>query len=392
MKYLTRTIWILSIISFFTDIGSEMLYPVMPLYLKSIGFSIVLIGILEGVAEASVGLSKGYFGKRSDILGKRVPFVQLGYALSGISKPLMALFAQPVWVFLVRTADRLGKGIRTGARDAILSDESTPGTKARVFGFHRAMDTAGAVLGPALALLYLHFHPENYKALFLLSIFPGVLVILISFFLRESKKTTKSTKNSKTFFSFLYYWKESPKNYRQVVIGLLAFALFNSTDVFLLLRLKDAGLPDTNVIGVYIFYNLVYALCAIPMGMLGDKIGLKKTFLIGLSMFAIVYAGMAIKADLLFYIILFVCYGLYSASVESISKAWITNIAAKEDTATAIGFFSGFQSIALLLASSLAGLIWYSFGPAYTFLLSAIVAVGVIIYFILLKDPHSETA
>lgn len=369
-----------------------MLYPVLPLFLKSIGFSVVLIGILEGVAEASVGLSKGYFGKRSDILGKRVPFVQLGYALSGIAKPLMALFAQPVWVFLIRTADRLGKGIRTGARDAMLSDESTPQTKARVFGFHRAMDTLGAVVGPALALVYLHFHPENYKALFLLSIFPGVAVILISTLLRESKKTVASKKASPSFFSFLHYWKASPKKYRQVVIGLLAFALFNSTDVFLLLRLKDAGLPDTNVIGVYIFYNIVYALCAIPMGMLGDKIGLKKTFLIGISMFALVYGGMAVKANLLFYMILFVCYGVYAAATEGITKAWISNIAAKEDTATAIGFYSGFQSIALLLASTIAGLIWYSFGATYTFLISALVAVGVMIYFILLKEPQPRSA
>lgn len=363
-----------------------MLYPVMPLYLKSIGFSVVLIGILEGVAEASVGLSKGYFGKQSDILGKRVPFVQLGYILSSISKPLIALFAQPVWVFLIRTADRLGKGIRTGARDAMLSDESTPQTKARVFGFHRAMDTLGAVFGPALALLYLHFHPENYKALFLLSVFPGIAVILISFLLRESKKTIAATKTRGTFFSFLSYWKDSPKKYRQVVTGLLVFALFNSTDVFLLLRLKDAGLEDTSVIGVYILYNLVYALSAIPMGVLGDKIGLKKTLLIGIGMFAIVYGGMAIKTSFLFYVILFVCYGVYAASVNSITKAWITNISAKEDTATAIGFYSGFESIALLIASSMAGIIWYSFGAAYTFLISALVAVGVIIYFILLND------
>jgi len=369
-----------------------MLYPVMPLYLKSIGFSVVLIGILEGVAEASVGLSKGYFGKRSDFLGKRVPFVQLGYALSSVAKPLMALFAQPVWVFLVRTMDRLGKGIRTSARDAMLSDESTAETKGRVFGFHRAMDTLGAVIGPALALLYLHFHPENYKTLFLLAIFPGIAVILISFFLRESSKTAKANKPSKSFLSYLSYWKESPAKYRQVVTGLLVFALFNSTDVFLLLRLKDAGLEDTSVIGVYILYNLVYALCAIPMGVLGDKIGLKKTLLIGIGMFALVYGGMAIKAGFLFYVILFVCYGIYAASVNSITKAWITNIAAKEDTATAIGFYSGFESIALLIASSMAGLIWYSFGATYTFLISALVAVGVVIYFILLKDPHPRSA
>ncbi|MGZ5286000.1 MAG: MFS transporter, partial [Flavisolibacter sp.] len=145
--------------SLLTDTASEMLYPIMPLYLKTIGFSIVLIGILEGVAEATAGISKGYFGKLSDTSGRRVPFVQIGYAFSAISKPMMAAFIHPLWIFFTRTIDRFGKGIRTGARDAILSDEATPRTKAKVFGFHRSMDTLGAVLGPALALLYLYYNP-----------------------------------------------------------------------------------------------------------------------------------------------------------------------------------------------------------------------------------------
>ena len=145
MKHISRSVWILSLISLFTDTASEMLYPIMPIYLKSIGFTVILIGILEGFAEATAGLSKGYFGKRSDTLGKRVPFVQLGYAFSAISKPMMAIFIFPLWIFFARTIDRLGKGIRTGARDALLSDEATPQTKAKVFGFHRSMDTLGAV-------------------------------------------------------------------------------------------------------------------------------------------------------------------------------------------------------------------------------------------------------
>ena len=138
MRYITRTIWILSMVSLFTDMASEMLYPIMPIYLKSIGFSIVLIGLLEGIAEATAGISKGYFGKLSDVSGKRKPFVQLGYALSAISKPMMAMFIFPLWIFLSRTLDRFGKGIRTGARDAMLSDEATPETKGKIFGFHRS--------------------------------------------------------------------------------------------------------------------------------------------------------------------------------------------------------------------------------------------------------------
>ena len=165
--------------------ASEMLYPIMPIYLKTIGFSIVLIGVLEGVAEATAGLSKGYFGKRSDLSGKRVPFVQLGYAFSAISKPMMAIFTFPLWIFFARTIDRFGKGIRTGARDAILSDEATAATKGKVFGFHRSMDTLGAVIGPALALLYLYFYPQHYKTLFLIAFIPGVVAVLASFYLKE---------------------------------------------------------------------------------------------------------------------------------------------------------------------------------------------------------------
>src|SRR6185436_18760845 len=158
-KVITPTILLLSLVSLFNDISSEMLYPVMPLFLSSIGFSSVLIGFLEGCAEATAGLSKGYFGQWSDATGKRLPFVHAGYLLSAISKPMMAVFTYPLWIFSARAADRLGKGIRTAARDAILSDESSATDKGKVFGFHKAMDTAGATIGPALALIFLLYYP-----------------------------------------------------------------------------------------------------------------------------------------------------------------------------------------------------------------------------------------
>lgn len=223
MKYITRTIWILSLVSLFTDTASEMLYPILPIYLKSIGFSIVLIGILEGIAEATAGLSKGYFGKRSDLSRKRVPFVQWGYALSAISKPMMAVFAYPLWIFFARTLDRLGKGLRTGARDALLSDEATTETKGKVFGFHRSMDTFGAVLGPSIALLYLYYYPEDYKTLFFVAFVPGFLAVVSSLYLRDKKTKAPTTKVSTPFFSFLKYWPKSPPEYRKLVSGLMFF-------------------------------------------------------------------------------------------------------------------------------------------------------------------------
>lgn len=382
LKYITPTVWILSLVSMFTDTASEMLYPIMPIYLKSIGFSIVLIGILEGVAEATAGLSKGYFGKLSDNTGKRVPFVQLGYAFSAISKPMMALFVYPLWIFFARTIDRFGKGIRTGARDAMLSDEATPETKGKIFGFHRSMDTFGAVLGPSFALLYLYYHPQNYKTLFYIAFIPGCLSILASFFLKDKNKTGIKVKKATPFFSFIEYWKDSPIIYRKVVIGLLAFTLFNSSDVFLLLKAKQAGLSDTMVIGVYIFYNLIFALCAFPIGIIADKIGLKKIFIFGLSVFTIVYFGIGFSTNVYIIFGLFALYGIYAAATDGISKAWISNITDKKDTATAIGTFAGFQSICTMLASSLAGLIWYQFGAIATFMITAIATLLIILYFL----------
>lgn len=383
MKHISKNVWILSLISLFTDTASEMLYPILPIYLQSIGFTVVLIGVLEGVAEATAGLSKGYFGKRSDTSGKRVPFVQLGYAFSAVSKPMMAIFIFPVWIFFSRTIDRLGKGIRTGARDALLSDEASPQTKAKVFGFHRSMDTLGAVLGPAFALLYLYYYPEDYKTLFFIAFAPGLLAIAASFLLKEKKSAVNANKKKTSFFSFLNYWKQSPKAYRKLVIGLLIFTLFNSSDVFLLLKAKDAGLDDVAVIGVYIFYNLIYALFAFPIGIVADKIGLKKVFIFGLILFAVVYFGMASNVNLYVFFGLFFLYGVYAAATEGISKAWISNISDKKDVATAIGTYSAFQSLFTMMASALAGFIWFKFGASAIFILAGIATSCVILYFLI---------
>jgi MFS family permease len=366
-KYITRPVLILSLVSLFTDMASEMLYPVLPVFLQTIGFSMVLIGVLEGFAEAIAGLSKGYFGKLSDNTGKRVPFVRYGYLLSAISKPMMAAFTWPLWIFFARTTDRVGKGIRTGARDALLSDEATIQSKGRIFGFHRSMDTLGAVMGPLIALIFLYFLPGRYRLIFVLAFIPGLLAIGLTYLLKE------------------------PPAYRKVVLGLLIFALINSSDVFLLLKIKEAGFSDTVLIGAYIFYNLVFALLAYPLGILADKIGLKKIFILGLGLFAIVYFGMAFSASITTFGILFFIYGIYAASTEGISKAWITNLSSNKDTATAIGTYTAFQSICALVASTLAGFIWYQFGPNVLFILSASVSVLIAFYFMSLPTGKSSS-
>lgn len=377
---LTRTVWIVSLVSLFTDIASEMLYPVLPIYLKSIGYSIIYIGLLEGTAEALAGFSKGYFGKLSDLTGRRAPFVRAGYALSAVAKPVMVLIANPVWVFFCRTLDRLGKGVRTGARDAILSAEATPATKGRIFGFHRGMDTLGAAIGPFLALAYLHYFPHKYTDLFLFAFLPGVAAVALTFLLKE-KITPKEKPKPVSLFDFVHYWRAAHPSYRATVAGLLLFTLINSSDVFLLLMVKEHGFSDQYVIGAYIFYNLVYALLSYPAGKLGDTIGLRKTFLIGIALFIAAYALMAFANRFELVIAVFFIYGIYAAMTDGISKAWITNLCAAGDTATAVGTYTAFSSIATMVASGVAGLVWFFATPPVLFVATAAGAVLALIYF-----------
>jgi MFS family permease len=383
MRVITKTVLILSIVSLFADIASELLYPVIPVYLKEIGFSVFWIGILEGVANFTSGISKGYFGKKSDEKGVRLPFVKLGYFLSAISKPMMAIFIYPLWIFLARTIDRLGKGVRTAARDALLSQEATIETKGRVFGFHRSMDTVGATIGPALALLFLYFYPGRYKMIFYMAFIPGIISVLLIFLLKE-KKQPVSTLGKGNFFSFFKYYKIATREYKQLVTGLVLFALFNSSDIFLLLKTKEITGNDTTTIAAYVFYNLVFALSSYPLGVLADKLGFKKVFLSGLFLFAVVYIGFAFNPSTWVIFLLFFIYGIYAAATEGVTKAWITNMAHNENTATAIGFYTSCESICTLVASIVAGMIWTSFGSSYTFFITAIIATVVLIYFLLI--------
>jgi MFS family permease len=323
----------------------------------------------------------------SDNKGKRLPFVQIGYSLCAISKPMLAAFVYPLWIFFARTIDRLGKGIRTGARDALLSDEATPETKGRVFGFHRSMDTLGAVLGPFAALIFLAYYPEKYKLLFVIAFLPGLLALSLTFLIKEKRIHSTNQAVSKTrFFDFIKYWKESPVLYRKFVGALLAFALINSSDVFLLLKIKEAGYKDTIVIATYIFYNIVYSIFSYPMGILADKIGMKKVFILGLIVFTFVYGGMAFAASKMSFALLFFLYGIYAAATEGIAKAWISNISERKDVATAIGTYTAFQSIATLLASSITGFIWMEFGARTAFLLSAGITILVVLFISVIKE------
>ncbi|TGE23285.1 MFS transporter [Hymenobacter metallicola] len=386
MKYLTRTVWLLSLVSLFTDLASEMLYPVLPIYLKSIGFSVFLIGILEGVAEATAGLSKSYFGQWSDRLGQRLPFVRWGYGLSALSKPMLAVLAAPWWVLLARTVDRLGKGLRTGARDALLADEAATGRVGAVFGFHRGLDTLGAVLGPAAALYWLTQHPGQYRLLFLLAFIPGIVAVLATLLIK-AKPIPASATPVRPFWASFAYWRQAPPAYRHVAGALLIFALFNSSDALLLLLARQQGLSDPAVLGVYIFYNLVYAVAAFPAGLLADRLGKRPLLVGGLALFAVVYAAATQVHGWEWFGAVFGLYGLYAAATEGIGKAWLSQLCAPTDKGAALGTFAGLNSLAALLASTVAGLLWHLQNATLAFGISAVAAAAVAIFLAVVPVP-----
>ena len=278
------------------------------------------------------------------------------------------------------------------------------------------MDTIGAAIGPVIALIFLWFYPGQYKLMFVIAFFPGLVAIGLTFLLRDkvtesqshrvresqSHRVTESdmllkdqfsraqilkspnlqipSSSNFGFFSYLKYWSRASYGFRFLVAGLLAFTLFNSSDAFLLLAIKEQNLSDTWMIGVYIFYNLVYAAVSYPIGVLADKIGLRTMLIIGLFIFAMVYTCMGFASSLAVFLVLFFFYGIYAACTEGISKALISNMADKKDTATAIGFYNSFASIFTLLASSLAGFLWFAIGSKAMFMISGVGVFMVAIY------------
>ena len=369
-KNISRQVFILGLISFFTDFASEMLYPIVPLFLTvTLGASMAVVGIIEGIAAVTSGMLKGYFGLLSDKIGKRSIFVRWGYGLSAIVKSLPGIFPSISSVIFYRTVDRVGKGIRTAPRDALLSVEAKQNSGA-VFGFHRGMDTLGAVVGPLIALLILYFLPGNYRIIFLVAIIPSLSAIYFTFKVKDPADIKKSIyeKHYKAF------WKQAPAAYKKLMIIITIFSLANSSDVFLILKSKAVSGSDSTAILGYVFYNFIYAALSYPVGILSDKFGKKNIFTFGIFIFAIVYFGFASDPGFLIIWGLFALYGLYSAATEGVSKAWISDLIKPEFKGTAMGLFTLVTSLALMIGSLLAGILWDLYGAQFPFFLSAIVS------------------
>lgn len=371
LRKIPKQVLILGMVSFFTDIASEMLYPVTPIFLTAVlGSSMAVVGLIEGIAEVTAGILKGYFGILSDKLGKRSIFIMLGYGISALSKPLPGIFPEISTVIISRTSDRIGKGIRTAPRDALLGSYS--GDKSgSVFGFHRAMDTLGAALGPLAALLILYFSSGNYTLIFLVAFAPSVFAVSFTFFVKDkiSEGKFKQRKSIKQF------WLTAPSDYKSVLVLISVFSLVNSSDVFLILKSNDISKSGTIAILSYVFYNLIYAGFSFPFGKLSDRFGKPKIFAAGLIIFSIVYLGFALSSSIVIIWVLFAFYGLYSASTEGISKAWVSDFVPDEQKGTAIGLLATFNSFAIMTGSLLTGILWDNFGSEIPFLISSAVSI-----------------
>ncbi len=354
-----------------------MLFPVLPIYLVHIGFTGSAIGLMEGLAEMIASYGKGFFGSLSDKLGKRKSFVGAGYGLSAISKLLMGISSFVPLIFSARLLDRMGKGIRTSARDAMLSAETNKENKGKVFGFHRALDTLGAVIGPLVALFLIKNEVE-LQSIFSYAFIPAALSLVYIFFVQE-KKLGKKADTIINPFNFFSYWRHSNTDFKKLMRVLLVFTLFNSSDVFLILWVKQLTNTQT-AIEAYIIYNLIYAMASYPAGYLVDKIGNKKVLLLGFLFFITTYFFLPFAKETNAIFFLFGVYGLYAACVEGNSKAWITNICNSPQTATALGFYGAATGLLQIITGLLAGLIWDVYSGKTLFLISA---GGVAVCFVL---------
>ena len=374
-------------ISFFADVASEMAYPVLPLFLsQTLKAPALALGAVEGVAEALVSFMKGWSGWHSDKRGARTPYIRWGYACSALGKPLLALATSWPFVFVGRLLDRFGKGIRTTARDALIAESVEKESYGRAFGFHRAMDTAGAFVGVVAALALLYFLPGEFCLIFVLALIPGAISVWLTFRVKEAKKTNQAEINPQATSHKPHF---SPAYWRAVVIFLI-FALANSSDTFLLLKAKEDGLSDFLVVLAYAAYNVTYALTSYPVGKWSDRIGRWPVLAIAWLLFAAVYAGFAYSNAALLWP-LFALYGVYIGMTQGVGKALVADHAPKEYMGTAIGLFAMLSGLATLLASLLTGFVWDRVSAQAAFLTSAAIA-GFAVLLIPLTAPLARRA
>ncbi|WP_114312468.1 MFS transporter [Thermus caldifontis] len=371
-------VYLLGLVSFLMDVASEMVYPLLPLFLTSLGAGAGVLGLVEGMAEATASLFKVVGGRISDRLGRRKPLLLLGYGLPAFLRPILALAQSPAHVLLYRFLDRTGKGLRTAPRDALLAESVDQGTFGRAYGLHRGLDTLGATVGPFLAFLLLpHL---GIRGVFWASAIPAFLAFMALFWVREAKAPRARTPLPPLRLTYL---GTLPVPYRRFLLVSGVFALALSSNAFLLLRLKELGLTQEAVTLAYTGYNLLYALLAYPLGSLADRVGLRQVVAWGFGLYALVYLGFALAKTALAGVALLLLYALYSAAFEGASRAYLATLVPQETKATAIGLYHTVVGVLLLPASVIFGFLWQSYGPGLAFGVGAGLALLALTLFLL---------
>ena len=370
-----RAVWLLGWVSLATDAAGESIYPLLPVFLTQVlAAGAVSLGVIEGAAEAANSILKIVSGRMADRAPSKRGLVLAGYSLSSVARPFIALARSWGHVFTVRLCDRVGKGIRGAPRDAMLAAAATPATRGQVFGFHQAMDNAGAIIGPTLATLFLIFFPGQYRTLFALTIIPGALAVALIFLIHEAPAEAGRPGISGTSDDSRRSDGPDhpdppvlPAQLRRFFIVLSVFTLGNSADAFLLLRLTDAAGSATYVPLMWAGIHVVKTSVSLVGGAWSDRVGRRAVIATGWLVYASVYAGFAMSSSLIALLSWFIVYGFYFGFAEGTEKALVADLAPAEKRGTAFGYYNGVLGIGQLAASLMFGAIWTAFGAAAAF-------------------------
>ena len=374
-----RNVVALGLVSMFNDIASEMAYPIIPLFLTTVlGTPVAIVGVIEGIAEATASILKVFSGWLSDRQRNRKRFVIGGYLLSAISKVVLALAATWIHVLGARFMDRFGKGVRTAARDALIAESSDPAARGSAFGLHRALDTAGAVFGPLIALILLQWLDNAYATIFLIAALPSFLGLAILWLVVREQRHAPFVSPLPLRLSV----KQFGKPFSLFLVVSMLFALGNSSDAFLILRSQSVGYTAAETVMLYLVFNAVYAVFSYPMGRLSDRFGARRVLVISFFLFAGVYAGFGAADDPPAFWMLFPAYGIYMAMSEGVGKAYIAGLVPAERRGTALGLFYTSTGIVTFFSSLIAGLLWNYISIPAPFYFGGIVSAAAGVIFI----------
>jgi MFS family permease len=367
---LPRPVWLLGWVSLATDAATEAMYPLLPFFLtRMLGAGVVSLGIIEGAAEGVNSILKIFAGRLADRSRAKRPLVLAGYAVSSFARPFIAVTTGWTQVFTVRVLDRVGKGVRTAPRDAMLATWATPTTRGRVYGFHRGMDNVGAVIGPVLATLFLFFYPGQYRTLFALTVIPGAIAVALLLFIREPDeiKLMGDTTTPRGADAPSDVPAHLPSSFRRFMLVLSIFTLGNSTDAFLLLRLTNAAGTVRAVPLMWAALNVIKAATSMVAGNWSDRVGRRTVIAIGWIVYAVVYGGFALSTSVAALFAWFLVYGFYFGFAEGTEKALVADLAPAESRGLAFGIYNAVIGGGGLAASVVFGLVWTAFGSQAAF-------------------------